>query len=403
MDDCTWVWELTQKALLGTFENFNKVASNMPLRASWERFKDAPFLIIHWENKHRSGGAIVEEISDIDPHFDIAGKIIVLTTNPIHEDVVFFAELGIRRVIRPRQRENEMAQAIVEIKQQIRAITIPNTKPSLEDLWQSVFGIIQRLPENPPESLITKIEERIISLREPNTATSARELEALASLKIKCSQLLAAEKLLNEAIEANPNYFRAWNKLIDIKRNMGAHEDAYALMQKLQLLNRSSIKRLVAMGEEQLAMKDWERAGYFFQSALDKDGWCAGALNGLAEVRFLSDELEESRRLLSKSSLAYKFAAKLNGTGIELVRHGNFEGALEHYSKAQYVLPLPEKGPQLLYNIALCYIKWGKNSMAEEFLKLAIIKDPSYEKACRTLENIRSKPDIMVIDELDAA
>src|SRR5207244_11007465 len=59
---------------------------------------------------------------------------------------------------------------------------------------------------------------------------------------------------------------------------------------------------------------------FYFKSALERDSYCSGALNGLAEIRFNQGDLEESRRLLARSQLAYKTAATLNQQGIELVK-----------------------------------------------------------------------------------
>src|SRR5690606_37509108 len=112
------------------------------------------------------------------------------------------------------------------------------------------------------------------------------------------------------------------------------------------------------------------------------------ALNGLAEIRFHQGNLEESRRLLSRSNLAYKTAANLNRAGIDMVKANRFQDALEHYTRAQYVLPLQDKGPMLFYNIALCYFRWGRETMAKEFVTIALIKEPNYKKARRLLEQI---------------
>ena len=69
------------------------------------------------------------------------------------------------------------------------------------------------------------------------------------------------------------------------------------------------------------------------------------ALNGMAEIRFHQGDLEESRRLLARSQLAYKTAANLNQMGIDMVKKLKYEQALEHYTRAQYVLPQQDKGP----------------------------------------------------------
>jgi Tfp pilus assembly protein PilF len=391
MDDDTWLWEMTAHALTGSGHHFIKTASNMPLRHSWNRFRETPFIIIHWECKLRGGGAMIEEILEIDRRYDVANKIIVITTNPIHEDVVYFSELGVRRIVRARHREREMSLSAAEIRQHIKDIVTPPRQATIETLWRKIIVALDRVTENAPESLLNRIEENIKKLRDPAKPVTARELEALGSVELRRGRLTEANALLNQAIQINPNYFRAWNTLIDVRRAAGEHQEAYALLLKMQMHNRASIRRLVALGEEQLAMQDHRRAETYFKGALDKDAWCSRALNGLAEVKFEQGELDEARGLIAKSTIAYKFAVKLNLHGIELVKNGAYEKALEHYSRAQYVLPQQEKGPQLLYNIGLCYAKWSRMPMAEEFLKLALIKEPNYKKAAKLLDQVRAK------------
>jgi len=162
-------------------------------------------------------------------------------------------------------------------------------------------------------------------------------------------------------------------------------------MQKMHELNKANVSRLVGMGEVQLELNDAVKAEFYFNSALDRDAYCSGALNGLAEIRFHQGNLEESRRLLSRSNLAYKTAANLNKTGIDLVKSSRYQDALEHYTRAQYVLPMQDKGPMLFYNIALCYFRWGRQAMAKEFVRIALIKEPNYKKASKLLEQIKVK------------
>ncbi len=391
MDDDTWVWEMAEHALKATGHAFIKSPSNMPIRHSWNRFHETPFMLIHWESKYRGGGAMIEELLEIDQRYDVANKIIVVTTNPIHEDVVYFSELGIRRIVRARHREIEMKRSAAEIRQHVIEILNPPKTASVEGLWRKILVALDRITKNAPESLLSRIEENIIKLRDPSKPVTARELEATASIQLHRGRLAEAITLLNSSIQANPNYFRAWNTLIAVRRAAGEHQEAYALLLKMQMHNRASVRRMVAMGEEQLAMKDLRRAETYFKGALDKDNWSSPALNGLAEVKFNLGELDEARGLLAKSTIAYKFAVKLNLYGIDLVKKGAYENALEHYSKAQYVLPQQERGPQLLYNIALCYAKWGRTPMAVEFLKLSLIKEPNYKKAAKLLDQVRSK------------
>jgi len=131
-----------------------------------------------------------------------------------------------------------------------------------------------------------------------------------------------------------------------------------------------------------------QHAEHYYGAALERDNQFSRALNGLAAVRFRAGDYEHSRELLQKSTSSVQIARELNMHGIQLVKSGRYEAALQHYTKAIYVLPQKEKGPMLFYNIGLCYSRWNKTDMAKEFLKLALIKEPNYEKAKRLLESL---------------
>ena len=201
----------------------------------------------------------------------------------------------------------------------------------------------------------------------------------------------AAKQYWQQALDKNPNYFRSYNNLIKFYRRSGNQTEALKLMQKMHELNRGNISRLVGMGEVQMALGDTKKAEFFFQSALDRDRYCSGALNGLGEIRFHEGSLEESRQLLARSEMAFKAAQRFNQHGIKLVRLGQFEAALELYTNAQFVLPQQDKGPLLFYNIGLCYSRWGKLEMAKHFLNIAIIKEPNYHKAHKLLAVVEER------------
>jgi tetratricopeptide (TPR) repeat protein len=289
---------------------FVRIPSDSPFRQSWNRFKNADRMVIHWEAKGRPGGAIVEEILDVSPRFDVGEHIIVLTTDPTHEDVVYFSELGIKRIIRIRNREKERAQAAAELKHHLLT---PVGRDNKEKAWLKVLRAIDTLPPEAPITFIEKLDKTIERLRDQTP--SARYLDASASIAFRMGDPDRAHKLWMSALDRNPNYYRTYHNLIAFHRHTGKNSDAMALMQKMQELNKANISRLVGMGELQMETEDEARAEFYFKSALDRDQQCAGALNGLAEIRFHQGDLEESRRLLAKSHLAYKAAANLNKLG----------------------------------------------------------------------------------------
>ena len=407
IDSDQWLIDLARSTLAVTQTPFLRIQSNASFRNSWKRFNNAPFFIIHWENQLRAAGALIEEFLEIDGDNDILNKVVIITTNPIHEDVVYFSELGIKRVIRVRQREQDVPRATSEITSNLKSIMSPTKVTSEEYLWRRIQSQIDGLPDDFSEEQLSAIEAAIeFAVAQATPADkkgSARELDAKAAVQAKRKNFPAATRLAQAALEINPNFFRAWNTLIEIKRAMGDHNAAYALLQKMQLHNRNSVRRLVALGEEQLSLNEIEKAEHYFLSALDRDARSAKALNGMAEIMFTREQLDEASRLLSKSTMVDKFAKKLNNQGIELVRDKNFERALQHYIKAQHVLPQSNKSPQLLFNMALCYAKWGRQEMAAKFLHLAIIKNPGYEKARKLLVDLQSQAGSSLVIDPDAA
>src|SRR6185503_18487928 len=108
MDDQTWIWNLVSTHLGFLNLEHVRLPSTVPIRHSWERLKGAGRIVIHWEAKSRSGGAVIEEILDVQPSFDVGDRIVVLTTNPTHEDVVYLAELNVRRIVKLRQRDKDL-------------------------------------------------------------------------------------------------------------------------------------------------------------------------------------------------------------------------------------------------------------------------------------------------------
>lgn len=398
-DEQTWLPKFIQGCVSRQKQTIVRLPSSVGMRPSWNRFKHSEPIIIHWECKHRSGGAIVEEILDIAPKFNVGERIIVVTTNPTHEDVVYFSELGIRRIVRLRARDKDLEKAAVEFEMHFRACQMPTgdgQASSNEVAWRRLLLQLDSQPRTPDltqPAQVNQLDQIQLTLErlQGDAPPTARMLDALAHLTALRGQDEKAVKLWQQALDKNPNYFRAYHGIIANYRKNGRLREALALMQKLQELNRSNISRMVGIGEVFLDLEDDKKAEHYFKSALERDQFCSGALNGLAEIKFRQGDLETSRNLLSRSHLAYKAAAKLNRQGIDMVRRAEYDKALEHYTKAQFVLPQQEKGPLLFYNIGLCYARWNKPDMAREFLKLALIKEPNYKKARQLLTQLEQR------------
>ncbi len=389
IDDTTWIWQFVTTTLSQRSLKHVRLPSNLPIKQNWGRLKGAEFIIIHWENKLRTGGATIEEILEVDPTYDVASRIILLTTDPTHQDVVYFSEIGLSRILRMRNRETELVTSRRDLENIINGGA---RESKLELSWRQIQAKLDANIKNQNAAEIEKIEAMIgvIVKNIPNEKLTARYLDAEACLLLIAGKYDEAEAVWMDAMGKNPNFNRIYKNITVCYIRQGKLEKAMALMEKLSGLNNNNISRLVLMGELKMQQNDVAKAEHYFNSALLRDSYCSRAMNGLAEIKFLQGNLDESRKLLSRSFLATEVASKLNNIGIQLVKKAKYEEALKHYTKAQYILPQQDKGPMLFYNIALCYFKWGKINLAKEFCELALTKEPTYTKASKLLEYINA-------------
>ncbi len=387
-DETSWIWPFIRSSLEELSCQFLRVPGNYPIRGNKERFQNLNFFVVFWENKSRPGGAWIEEVLDVYPNIDAKEQMIVITKEPTHQDIFYLTELGIKNILKIRGRNIDLSQSKLEL---ISAINSQNQIPESEKRWAYVLEKLQNLKSN----LEATQEDWFRLLEELNPLKedfpSARFLDTMACLLSGMKRKEEAESYWQKAIDKNPNYIKIYQHLSEHYMENGDIEKAIAMMQRLMLWNPSSISRFAQMGEAYHRIHETQKAEHFYSQALEKDAYCGIALNGMAAIKFSEGDLESARKLLSRSSLAERVASELNQVGIKLVNENKFQEALEHYTKAQYVLPQQEKGPKLFYNIGLCYSKWGKNKMAMEFLKIALIKDPKYERAINLMVNIKNQ------------
>jgi tetratricopeptide (TPR) repeat protein len=300
--------------------------------------------------------------------------------------MVYSNELDIKRIVQIRQRVREIKRASREIKTHLTSSAF---KSKVEIAWQKVERAINVIEQTTDPQKIERIDQALENLRaKVDKKPTPQYYDAKASLEFHRGNNAIAERFWKQAIELNPNFYKTYNKLISFYNATHQDERALDLIRKMQTLNKNNISRIVKMGEIYNKLKKEDKAEHCFKSALTRDKFCSQALNGLAEIKFRQGNLDESRNLLAQSRLAYKMATTLNQQGIELVNEGSYEDALKHYSKAQFVLPQQDKGPMLFYNIGLCYSKWGKPEIAQQFLKIALIKAPEYAKAKKLLSQL---------------
>lgn len=390
-DEGTWEWDFIAVTLNEIKAKHLRISPRLSMRQCWRQIKNSHRIILLWKNTHRSGGGIIEELLEIDPLFDVTDKVVIITVDPTREDVIYFNELDLVKIICinkgkwiPRKTTQTLIGHILH--------------PSYKGAKNKFLYKLGRLFKNASnraisEDILDKISEKMSQIKEKNTAESALFYDTSASIAYLKGDKDNALKLWQKAIDTNPNFYRSYNNLIQFYEKEQP-EKALHLMQKMNVLNNKNLARMVKIGKTHKSLNQDQKAEHYFELALEKDKYSTSALNELAKIKFDQGDIKTAKALLSRSSQAYKTAAKFNNQGIELVREGEYEKALTHYMKAQYVLPQQDKGPLIFFNIGLCYWRWGKIDKAIEFLKIALVKDPQYKKAIILLNKINSTSNI---------
>ena len=111
----------------------------------------------------------------------------------------------------------------------------------------------------------------------------------------------------------------------------------------------------------------------------------------LARVKLALNDYEAAKLLLEHCGDVTKVASYLNAYGIQLVRAGRYEESIEHYKKAQMVLPTNTNRHQILFNIGLAYAKWGRFPDARQYAQLALAREPNYAKAAQLLRTMEDR------------
>lgn len=380
-DETTWVSDFIQRNLrLSGYSAERGFRSDIVVKEHSELVNEAELIVALWDTKFRSIEGIMEELREMLPSYPFAEKVIALTTASSREDSVFLHnDLGIHKVIPIRNRKDHLEKATKTFQ---RWLQLGNPLKGIEKAWHNLYRFTATLDMvKPNDSEIVKLDKALQKVLEFIGTPNGRYLDLKGVIEYMRQNYQEAVTLWEQAIDREPNFLEPYQHLVIHHMNNGSKEQAIAITKKLLAINRKGLSSLVSLGSLHETIGEDSRAEHYYKLALSKDAHLSSAINGLASIKFRQGKLEQSRALLAKSQQSTSMASQLNRHGIALVKNGDFEQALGHYTKAQYVLPSHDKGPMLFYNMGLCCSKWGKICEAEQFLRIALIKDPDYQKA----------------------
>lgn len=316
-------------------------------------------------------------------------RTVVLAPHLRREDAVFLSEYEVKVVFALPEEESAwdaeagkfFSRVIRHHHDEINNIQTPQELAVRR--FQDVLGSWDRLSD---EKQMESTENLLRALGD-----SSRYAELIAKKCLKEFDQLGAEQWLKRAITKNPSYLRAVRMLADVYVYAGRYDDAMVLFERLKANNPRNFHRLTKMGHCYLAMGDFHKAEKLLSDALGIDEFYDDAREELGKVKCVLGDFQGAKVLLSQSKNSKGLANFLNQMGIRLVEQRRFEESIEHYKKAQFVLPGNDQGHLLFFNIGLAYAKWGKLSEAARYIRLALARDPCYDKAVTLLKTIETR------------
>lgn len=364
---------------------------------------DLGALILVWENNplqdwktlleqkhptHRSSEGIICMLSSQFGD-QLMRRTAVVAKGLSREEVTFLGEFGVGCVQPLTSHKSEWAQECLKFAQKIDRLMSTEDDDGGNPAERSVRRferVLKNWNQFTDQEKMWASDELLKHLGD-----TARYCELMARKAQYDNDLLAAEQWLRRAIDKNPNYLRALQALADLHVERGQLREALALYEKLRLNNPRHPGRLAKIAECHLALGEMERADKAFSRALSLDEHSMQAREDLARVKLAMGDYESAKLLLEHCGDVSRVASYLNAYGIQLVRAGRYEESIEHYKKAQMVLPTNTNRHQILFNIGLAYAKWGRFSEARQYAQLALAREPNYAKAAQLLRTVEDR------------
>jgi tetratricopeptide (TPR) repeat protein len=316
-------------------------------------------------------------------------KVAVVSSRLGREDTVFLSEYNISciQVLPEKQTGWEaegprFCQKLLKLHQDYQS----GSSGAAEKKVQNFYGLLSHWEKVTDETKMRTMEDLLKTLGD-----TAQYSELIARKCLKEGNTKGAELWLKKSIQKNSSYLKSVRMLADLYYYTGNYSESLKLLERLKANNPRNFVRLTKMGRCYMAMGDYQKADKALEEALKIDEFYQPAREELGKVKVLLKDFDSARTLLSSCRNNKTLANFLNGIGIGLVDQGKFSESIDHYKKAQYVLPGNETSHLLFFNIGIAYAKWGKFTEANRYCRLALAREPNYERAQMLLKSITNK------------
>ncbi len=225
-----WLSKVVLSLLDDQDKNVVNLSGSVSIRDSWDRLKDAERLIVHWENAALPGGYLIEQVLELDPKYPLADRVIVLTSEPVVQDIRYLGELGIRRIVRIRQRSKEIAAAGQELINHLKG---PFSPLPDEINWVKLQQYVDHLTSPPNQKVVQQI--KLAAEKLSQKGRTARFFDLMAGVAAKLGRLQLAKKYYLQALDLNPNFFRSLQGLSQVYEGLGEFDSALEICRSCML------------------------------------------------------------------------------------------------------------------------------------------------------------------------
>lgn len=342
--------------------------------------------VVHRESiESRGSEGVMRDLSDFGTG-DLMRRVVILGRGMTREDAIYLADYNVGGVFSLSDRRLVWDRQAPNILRRIDGLRVSELarRNSAEERLVNRFQQMLSAWDRISDQMKMRATDQLLRV----LGDSSRYAELLAQKCLVERNFKGAEQWLTKAITKNPNYFSAMQSLAEVYFELGKVDKSLELLEKMKSSNPRNVRRLVKMGRCYVAKGEYQKAEKVLSDALCIDEFYENAREELGRVKVVQGDYEAARAILKHSKRSKELANFLNKLGIELVSRARFVESIEHYKKAQMVIPGNEQSHLLFFNIGLAYARWGRFAEARKYANLALVRQPHYEKAAQLLRRI---------------
>lgn len=380
-------WRMRYSCNLRVVSPENQLGSQELIIVLWE---PSPLVtiddVIRRESiESRGAEGVMRDLSEVGSG-ELPRRVVILGRGMTREDTIYLAEYNVGAVFSLPDQKLAWDRQAPNMLRRIERLHVNELARRNSSEERLVNRFLQMLSawDRVSDQMKMRATDQLLRV----LGDSSRYAELLAQKCLAERNFRGAEQWLTKAITKNPNYFSAMQTLAEVYFDLGKVDNCLELLEKMKSSNPRNVSRLVKMGRCYVAKGDYQKAEKVLSDALCIDEFYEDAREELGRVKVILGDYESARSLLKHTSRSKELANFLNKVGIELVSRARFVESIEHYKKAQMVIPGNEQSHLLFFNIGLAYAKWGRFTEARKYVNLALVRQPHYDKAAQLLRRI---------------